>query len=96
MYFHRGRRLRNLAKGWVDSNAFPWVLGVFLTRVLSVLMTTSQSVSIIHYQLGDVVRRDIKAPDDMRVEDLAATEVLRQKARDRVLPRYEVASELEG
>ena len=96
MYFHRGRRLRNLAKGWVDSNAFPWVLGVFLTLVLSVLMTTSQSVSIIHYQLGDVVRRDIKAPDDMRVEDLAATEVLRQKARDRVLPRYDVDSELEG
>ena len=59
-------------------------------------MTSNQSVSIVHYQVGDVAHSDIKAPSDMRVEDSAATNALRQIARDRVLPHYDVDSKLQG
>jgi len=96
MHFHRGSRLRTLAKASVESNSFSWVLGCFLTLFLSLLMTSNQSGSTIHYQVGDVADSDIKAPNDMRVEDSAATKALRQIARDRVLPHYDVDSKLQG
>ena len=73
---------------------YPIVLGVILSFVLSLLVTSGLSVTSIDYQIGDIARRDIKAPRRMRIEDTAATEILRQSARDQVLPHYDIDSKL--
>ena len=85
------RTLKNLP---IPSYIYPIALGVILSFVLSILITSGLSVTTIDYQIGDIARRDIKAPRNMRIEDAAATEILRQSARDRVLPRYDIDSKL--
>ncbi|MDA0999944.1 MAG: HDIG domain-containing protein, partial [bacterium] len=69
-----------------------WLLGVALTLLLSILITAPVFAPSVSYQVGDVAQRDVKAPHDIRLEDLPATESLRQKARDQVLPHYDVDS----
>lgn len=85
---------RTFRKLPVPSYTYPLALGVILSFVLSLLITSGLSVTSIDYQIGDIARRDIKAPRNMRIEDVAATEILRQNARDKVLPRYDIDSKL--
>lgn len=69
-----------------------WILGIALTALLSFLITAPVFTPAVSYQAGDVAQRDVKAPRDIRLEDLLATEALRQRARDQVLPHYDVDS----
>ncbi|MEE9256936.1 MAG: HDIG domain-containing metalloprotein [bacterium] len=92
LHHQRGGRWRPVFASALESDLFPWVLGTLLVVFLSALMTTGLSVTSVSYQGGDIARRDIKAPRDMRVEDIAASGPLRQKARDRVPPHYDIDS----
>lgn len=71
------------------------MLVLVLTGVLSVLMTSGNSTTTFTYRVGDIARRDIKAPRDMRVEDIVASKSLRQKASEQVLPHYDIDSKLQ-
>jgi len=89
--------VRALASG----RAFPGLLGGALTLVLALLMTTGVAPTrTFTYRVGDVARRDIKAPRDMQVEDPLATEARQQEARERVRAHYDIdtklGAELEG
>lgn len=79
---------------------FPWLLGVALSLFLAAITTTGLYPPLLTYRVGDVARRDIKAPQDMHVQDAAATELLRQEARERVRPHYDLdtkfGDEVEG
>ena len=65
-----------------------------LAAVLSFLLITDLSAPRVSFELGDVVPRDIKAPEDMRVVDPIATNAKRQAAREKVLPRYDIDTQL--
>ena len=87
-------RIRKYWNAALESKVFPWVLGATLAAALSLLITTGLTVKSADYQAGDIARRDIKAPRDMRLEDAAATEALREQAREKVLPHYDVDPKL--
>ncbi len=91
----RGGRIRKYWNAALASKVFPWVLGITLTAALSLLITTGLTVTTADYQAGDIARRDIKAPRDMRLEDAEATEALREQARGKVLPHYDVDPKLQ-
>ena len=78
----------------VDSPYLPWLLGAALSLFLAFVTTTGLYTSSVAYRVGDVARRDIKAPQDMHVQDAAATDLLRQEARERVLPQYDLDTKL--
>ncbi len=88
-------RLRSLFRAPRTLKWAPWFLGMLLTGVLTILMTSGTSTTSLSYRVGDIARRDIKAPRDMRVEDTIASKTLRQQASERVLPRYDVDSKLQ-
>lgn len=89
-----GRSLTDCALAFADTRAYPWILGGTLAVVLSFLLTTDLSAPRVSFEVGDVVPRDIKAPQDMRVVDPIATNAKRQAARDKVLPRYDIDTQL--
>ncbi|MEK6709361.1 MAG: HDIG domain-containing metalloprotein, partial [Nitrospinota bacterium] len=84
----------------VGGRFFPWVMGAALSLFLAAVTTTGFYSGAPAYRAGDIARRDIKAPQDMLVPDPAATEALRQEARERVLPHYDLdpqlAEEIQG
>ena len=89
-----GRSLVGCALAFADTRAYPWILGGTLAVVLSFLLTTDLSAPRVSFEVGDVVPRDIKAPQDMRVVDPIATNAKRQAAREKVLPRYDIDTQL--
>ena len=89
-----GRSLADCVLAFADTRAYPWILGGTLAIVLSFLLTTDLSAPRVSFEVGDVVPRDIKAPQDMRVVDSIATDAKRQTARDKVLPRYDIDTQL--
>ena len=89
-----GRPLAGYALAFANTRAYPWILGGTLAVVLSFLLTTDLSAPRVSFEAGDVVPRDIKAPQDMRVVDPIATNAKRQASRDKVLPRYDIDTKL--
>lgn len=85
-----GRAIAVRALAFANTRTYPWVLGGTLAMVLSFLLTTDISAPRVSFDVGDVIPRDIKAPQDMRVVDPIATNAKRQEARDKVLPRYDI------
>ena len=78
----------------VGGTYFPWLLGAGLSLFIALVTTTGLYSTTFSYRAGDIVRRDIKAPEDMYVPDPAATEILRQEAREKVLPHYDLDTKL--
>ena len=89
-----GRWIAGSVLAFTNTRAYPWVLGGMLAAVLSFLLTTDLSAPRVSFVVGDVVPRDIKAPLDMRVVDPIATNAKRQAAREKVLPRYDIDTQL--
>lgn len=89
-----GRSLAGYVLAFANTRAYPWILGGTLAVVLSFLLTTDLSAPRVSFEVGDVVPRDIKAPQDMRVVDPIATNAKRQAAREKVLPRYDIDTQL--
>ena len=86
--------LADCALSFAGMRAYPWILGGTLAVVLSFLLTTDLSAPRVSFEVGDVVPRDIKAPQDMRVVAPIATNAKRQAAREKVLPRYDIDTQL--
>ena len=89
-----GRVLANCVLTFGNTRAYPWILGGTLAVVLSFLLTIDLSAPRVSFEVGDIVPRDIKAPQDMRVLDPIATNAKRQAAREKVLPRYDIDTQL--
>ncbi len=75
---------------FAGTRAYPWTLGGALALILSFLLTADVSSPRVSFQAGDVVPKDIKAPEDMRVMDPIATNAKRQAAKGKVLPHYDI------
>ena len=88
------RSLAGCVLTFANTRAYPWILGGTLAVVLSFLLTTDLSAPRVSFEVGDVVPRDIKTPQDMRVVDPIATNAKRQAAREKVLPRYDIDTQL--
>ncbi len=89
-----GRPIANFVLAFTKTSTYPWILGGTLAVVLSFLLTTDLSAPRVSFEVGDIVPRDIKAPQDMRVVDPIATNAKRQAAREKVLPRYDIDTQL--
>ncbi|MDE0331516.1 MAG: HDIG domain-containing protein [Nitrospinae bacterium] len=88
------RSLAGCVLTFANTRAYPWILGGTLAVVLSFLLTTDLSAPRVSFEVGDVAPRDIKTPQDMRVVDPIATNAKRQAAREKVLPRYDIDTQL--
>ncbi len=88
------RWMRGAVPAFADARMYPWILGLTLSIAISFLLTTDVSSPRVSFEVGDVVPRDIKAPHDMRVIDPIATNAKRQAAREKVLPRYDIDTQL--
>ena len=89
-----GRSLADYVFAFTGTRAYPWILGGTLAVVLSFLLTTDLSAPRVSFEVGDIVPRDIKTPQDMSVLDPIATNAKRQAAREKVLPRYDIDTQL--
>ncbi|MEE9276266.1 MAG: hypothetical protein V3V62_13255, partial [bacterium] len=96
LFGQRGAKMRAQRKPLLESALFPWILGAALTLFLTLLVTANLSAPSISYRVGDVAMGDIKAPQDMRVVDALAADAARQKARDAVMPHYDIDPKLRG
>ncbi|MEE9240830.1 MAG: HDIG domain-containing metalloprotein [bacterium] len=95
MKFSKNGRLRALIHSSQNRKLAPWLLGGVLTVLLTLLMTAGISTTLLTYRVGDIARRNIKAPRDMRLEDPIASKALRQQVSERVLPRYDIDAKLQ-
>lgn len=89
-----GQRLLKAASAFTRARAYPWILGATIALALSFLLTIDVSGPRVSFEAGDVAPRDVKAPQDMRVGDPIATNAKRQAAREKVLPRYDIDTQL--
>ena len=67
-----------------------WALLVLIVVVFTTGLYPSLVIKKHRYDIGDVVKTDIKATEDFIIEDLAATEALRRQAVDNVVPVYDL------
>ena len=94
LFVSLGRLSAGYVLAFANTRAYPWILGGTLSVVLSFLLITDLSAPRVSFEVGDVVPRDIKAPQDMRVVDPIATNAKRQAAREKVLPRYDIDTQV--
>jgi len=73
---------------------FRWAILFSLTILFSLILFPSLVITKHQYNLGDVAERDIKSPRDFFIEDLAATELNRQLAEEKVPTVYDYDAEL--
>ncbi|MBN1104789.1 MAG: hypothetical protein JXL84_15325, partial [Deltaproteobacteria bacterium] len=81
----KGRYLSNLLK----TERIRWFLIVGLSIVLSMFLFPSVFLKPVHFDLGDVAERDIKASRDFLVANKDFTERDREKAARDVLAVYD-------
>ena len=62
---------------------------VFITLTFTFFLNPTLFVKQHSYKLGDVAKRDVKAPKDFYIEDTVATEANRKQAMDSVLTVYD-------
>lgn len=65
---------------WDDNIRMRWGILLLSTILFIIILYPSLVITSRQYRLGDVVERDIKAPEDFFIEDQAATEKNRQQA----------------
>jgi putative nucleotidyltransferase with HDIG domain len=92
IFFEKGKALINRL---VDNDIrIRWGILVLSTILFVIILYPSLVITKHHYNLGDVVERDIKAPEDFFIEDQAATEKNRQQAVAGVLTVYDYDANL--
>ncbi len=72
------------------------IVPVVLVLCFALLLFPGAGVHRYDYQVGDVVEKDIKSPEDFVIEDVAATNVKRRQAMEEVLAVYDVDPRLAG
>ncbi len=77
-----------------DNIRIRWGILVLSTILFIIILYPSLVITKHQYNLGDVVERDIKAPEDFFIEDQAATEKNRQKAVAEALTVYDYDANL--
>jgi hypothetical protein len=70
-------------------NVTKWLLLGGVTLIFVAIHYPNLVPSTIHYKVGDVVEKDIKAKKDFLVEDMEATEANRNRAMEEVLPVFD-------
>jgi putative nucleotidyltransferase with HDIG domain len=92
IFFEKGKESINRL---LDNNIrIRWGILVLSTILFVVILYPSLVITKHQYNLGDVVERDIKAPEDFFIEDQAATEKNRQQAVTAVLTVYDYDANL--
>jgi putative nucleotidyltransferase with HDIG domain len=92
MIFEKGKESIN----WLlnDNVRIRWGILVLSTILFIIILYPSLVITRHQYSLGDVVERDIKAPQDFFIEDQAATDKNRQQAVAGVLTVYDYDANL--
>lgn len=70
-------------------NVTKWLLLIGVTLIFVAIHYPNLVPSTIHYKVGDVVEKDIKAKKDFLVEDMEATEANRNRSMEEVLPVFD-------
>jgi len=72
----------------------PWLWGVFISLLLAILVMPSFHLPAEKLDVGDICSKDIKAPFDFSVEDVATTLARKKEAASKVLDVYDFAPDL--
>ena len=67
-----------------------WVLLILILFIFGIGLYPRLGANLHHYEVGDVVKSDIKATENFFIEDEAATEAHRRQAVDNVLTVYDL------
>jgi cyclic-di-AMP phosphodiesterase PgpH len=82
-------RKKPISRKMIADPMIRWLMLAMVTAIFVILLFPSLVVQRHIYQPGDIVERDIKAPQDFFIEDKAATEAIRHQAADQVLTVYD-------
>ena len=85
----REKSKESLRKFFNFSNYVKWGLLTAVTIIFTLILSPHLIITKPSYTLGDVAKRDIKAPKDFLVEDKEATEENRRRAADAILTVYD-------
>lgn len=66
-----------------------WILLLAVVVIFTIILYPSLVIQKHSYKIGDVVTKDLKAPEDFFCEDLIATALNREKAVEEVLTVYD-------
>jgi putative nucleotidyltransferase with HDIG domain len=83
------KKKKSLKKFLDPSDYFRWGVLSVITILFIVILYPSLAVIKHSYKLGDVAKRDIKAPKDFFIEDMEATERKHKQALEGVLTVYD-------
>ncbi len=72
------------------------LIGMVMSAIIALLIPSQLTVTSRTYQLGDISRENIRAPEDFAIEDQMATEKLRQEKRAAVLSVYDFNSKADA
>lgn len=86
----RDRKKKSIDRFFRESPHVRWALLLLILGVFTIGLYPSLMVNKHHYEIGDVVKKDIKATDDFFIEDEVATEALRRQAVDNVVTVYDL------
>ena len=68
------------------------LIGIVMSAIIALLIPSQLTVTSSTYQLGDISRDNIRAPEDFAIEDTVTTEKLRQEKKAAVLSVYDFNS----
>jgi putative nucleotidyltransferase with HDIG domain len=84
-----GASLRRFLKSVANPAKLRWIILVFMSLLVAMLLSPNVLTRPVSYNVGDVVSRDIKASQDFLVENKDLTEKDREKASREVLAVYD-------
>ncbi len=79
----------SLTEFFKTSQLIKWLLFTIVMTIVAIIIYPNIIFTQQSYKVGDVVKKDIKAPKDFLIEDKAATIKKRQQAEDAVLTVYD-------
>ena len=77
--------LKNFSR---ENNLFFWILFICLSICISFIASTRLILNIHKYNIGDVVKKDLKAPRDFYYKDFIQTKIKKEHAEKSVLLIY--------
>ncbi|MCJ7596884.1 MAG: HDIG domain-containing protein [Desulfobacterales bacterium] len=87
-----GKKTLERVGGWLRIDRLRWIILVFLSLIISVLLFPNILSKPTLYKLGDVAKRDIKASRDFLIENKELTDKDKDKAAREVLAVYDFDS----
>ena len=70
------RKKKTINRFLGNDKSFSWFLFLLVTVIFTVILYPNLAINRYSYRLGDVAKRDIKAPFDFLIEDADDTEDL--------------------